>query len=30
LELGYVSTKVDTIKTGWRHRYYVVTGVAPG
>jgi ubiquinone/menaquinone biosynthesis C-methylase UbiE len=30
LELGYVSATVDTVKTGWRHRYYVVTGVAPG
>ena len=30
LELGYASTTVDTVKTGWRHRYYVVTGVASG
>lgn len=29
LELGYVETKVDTIKPGWWHRYLVVTGVAP-
>ena len=29
LELGYSATTVDTKKTGWRHRYYVVTGVAP-
>lgn len=29
LELGYADTKVDTVKTGWRHRYYVVTGIAP-
>lgn len=30
LELGYAGATVDTVKTGWRHRYYVVTGVAPG
>ena len=30
LELGYADTDVDTIKTGWRHRYYVVTAIAPG
>jgi ubiquinone/menaquinone biosynthesis C-methylase UbiE len=30
LELGYASTAVDSVKTGWRHRYYVVTGAAPG
>ena len=30
LELGYADTHVDTVKTGWRHRYYVVTGSAPG
>ena len=30
LELGYTGTEIDTVKTGWRHRYYVVTGVAPG
>jgi ubiquinone/menaquinone biosynthesis C-methylase UbiE len=29
LELGYADTSVDTTKTGWRHRYYLVTGVAP-
>lgn len=29
LELGYADTKIDTLKTGWRHRYMVVTGVAP-
>lgn len=29
LELGYTDTEVDTVKTGWRHRYYVVTGFAP-
>lgn len=28
LELGYTDTQVDTVKTGWRHRYYVVTGRA--
>jgi ubiquinone/menaquinone biosynthesis C-methylase UbiE len=30
LELGYANTEVDTVKTGWRHRYYVVTAIAPG
>jgi len=30
LELGYADTEVDTVKTGWRHRYYVVTAFAPG
>jgi len=29
LELGYADTTVDTVKTGWRHRYYVVTAIAP-
>jgi ubiquinone/menaquinone biosynthesis C-methylase UbiE len=29
VELGYADTEVDTVKTGWRHRYYVVTGIAP-
>jgi ubiquinone/menaquinone biosynthesis C-methylase UbiE len=29
IELGYADTEVDIIKTGWRHRYYVVTGFAP-
>lgn len=29
LELGYADTDVDTVRTGWRHRYYVVTGIAP-
>jgi SAM-dependent methyltransferase len=29
LELGYADTEVDTVKTGWRHEYYVVTGIAP-
>jgi ubiquinone/menaquinone biosynthesis C-methylase UbiE len=27
-ELGYADTDVDTVKTGWRHKYYVVTGIA--
>lgn len=30
LELGYAATRIETVKTGWRHRYHVVTGVAPG
>jgi ubiquinone/menaquinone biosynthesis C-methylase UbiE len=30
IELGYADTEVDVIKTGWRHRYYVVTGFASG
>lgn len=30
LELGYADTTVDTVKTGWRYRYYVVTAIAPG
>jgi ubiquinone/menaquinone biosynthesis C-methylase UbiE len=29
LELGYAHTEIDTVKTGWRHRYHVVTGFAP-
>lgn len=29
LELGYADTNVDIVKTGWRHRYYVVTAIAP-
>ena len=29
LELGYADTEIDSMKTGWRHRYVVVTGVAP-
>lgn len=28
LELGFTSTSVDAVKAGWRHKYYVVTGVA--
>ena len=28
-ELGYVDTRIDEIKPGWRFVYYVVTGVAP-
>lgn len=30
LDLGYADTKVETLKTGWRHRYMVVSAVAPG
>lgn len=30
LELGYADTVVDNVKTGWRHGYHVVTGIAPG
>lgn len=30
IELGYADTEIDSVKTGWRHRYYVVTGVAEG
>jgi ubiquinone/menaquinone biosynthesis C-methylase UbiE len=29
-ELGYADSKVDTVKTGWRHEYYVITATAPG
>jgi ubiquinone/menaquinone biosynthesis C-methylase UbiE len=29
VELGYADTTVDTVKTGWRHRYYLVTAIAP-
>ncbi|HEY6635066.1 MAG TPA: class I SAM-dependent methyltransferase [Acidimicrobiia bacterium] len=29
LEIGYAGASVDTVKTGWRHRYHIVTGVAP-
>lgn len=29
LELGYEATKADTVKTGWRHRYYVVIATTP-
>lgn len=29
LELGFASTSDDTVRADWRHRYYVVTGVAP-
>ncbi|HEU4895834.1 MAG TPA: class I SAM-dependent methyltransferase [Acidimicrobiia bacterium] len=29
LELGYADVSVDTVKTGRRHGYFVVTGVAP-
>lgn len=30
LELGYADTHIDSVETGWRHRYYIVTGIAPG
>lgn len=29
-ELGYADTKIDSMRTGWRHEYMVVTAVAPG
>lgn len=29
LELGYTGSDVNTVKTGWRHSYHVVTGIAP-
>lgn len=29
LELGYADTETETVKVGWRHHYYVVTGFAP-
>ena len=29
LELGYGDTQIDSMKTGWRHQYMVVTAVAP-
>ena len=29
IEVGYAEASADTIRTGWRHSYYVVTGVAP-
>lgn len=29
LELGYSRTETVTVKTGWRHRYYLVTAFAP-
>ena len=30
LELGYTDTRVNEIKPGWRHRYFVVSAVVPG
>lgn len=30
LEIGYETTDVETVKTGWRHHYFVVTATAPG
>jgi ubiquinone/menaquinone biosynthesis C-methylase UbiE len=29
LEIGYEATNVEIVKTGWRHRYYVLTATAP-
>jgi len=29
IEVGYAEASADTVRTGWRHSYYVVTGVAP-
>ncbi len=29
LEIGYASATAERVKTGWRHQYYVVIGVAP-
>lgn len=29
LELGYADSETDSMKTGWRHRYMVVTAKAP-
>jgi ubiquinone/menaquinone biosynthesis C-methylase UbiE len=29
LELGYVEASADTVRIGRRHRYYVVTAIAP-
>lgn len=28
-ELGYTESNVDLVKTGWRHEYFVITGVSP-
>lgn len=30
LELGYADSNIQTARASWRHRYYVVTGAAPG
>lgn len=30
LELGYSASEIERIKPGWRHEYFVVTGVAGG
>lgn len=29
IELGFTDTDTDELKTGWRHSYFVVSGVAP-
>lgn len=29
LELGYSETEIERIKPGWRHEYFVVTGICP-
>jgi len=29
VELGYTQTSIERIKPGWRHEYFVVSGVAP-
>lgn len=29
-ELGYTHARTDTVRTGWRHEYYVVSAVEPG
>lgn len=29
LEVGYETAQVDPVKTGWRHRYYVLTATTP-
>lgn len=29
LEIGYAGATAERVKTGWRHRYYVISAVAP-
>lgn len=29
-ELGYANSRTETIKTGWRHEYFVVSATTPG
>lgn len=29
LEVGYAESSVDTHRADWRHKYYVITGIAP-